>query len=360
MVKTIEVPIQNNPIKQRHFCTVFNGAYLIHKDNCNPPSTYLEVYHNNKQVIAGLDWGIQSSGNRNSIYNNIEKNLNYDIEINDEIFLFHDYAGCNYIHFFFNHLSRLVYFEELRKTNPNLKLGIISDYYNNVGGKWSFIKEWLDLYYENENIEIIVFEKDKTYLIKQLTISNCFYGFPEPHGYDPMINMIKKVVDKIQPIEVKANGCYISRQDTIKLGWYHKREMENELELIEKIKSELDYDIIEMMNYTIKEKIQLSKSYKNIIQQSSASNINILFTKPGTNNIILSNPKMGPWLNQKCNDFAAKSGSTLLIINDIGELIIDPNESPLSDQNNYPWRITDIDGVVDLLKRIDDGSIWES
>ena len=71
MVKTIEIPIQNNPIKQRHFCTVFNGAYLIHKDNCNPPSTYLEVYHNNKQVIAGLDWGIQSSGNRNSIYNNI-------------------------------------------------------------------------------------------------------------------------------------------------------------------------------------------------------------------------------------------------------------------------------------------------
>ena len=69
---------------------------------------------------------------------------------------------------------------------------------------------------------------------------------------------------------------------------------------------------------------------------------------------------MGPWLNQKCNDFTAKSGSTLLMINDIGELIIDPNESPLSDQNNYPWRITDIDGVIDLLKKIDDGSIWGS
>ena len=104
-----------------------------------------------------------------------------------------------------------------------------------------------------------------------------------------MLDMIKKVTDKIEPIEVKANGCYISRQDTIKLGWYHKRELENELELIEKIKSELNYDIIEMMNYTMKEKIQLSKSYKNIIQQSSASNINILFSKPGINNIILTN-----------------------------------------------------------------------
>jgi len=360
MYNIIDIPI-NSPFKQRHFCIDFKDAYVTHKDNCNLPSTYLEVYHNNKQVIAGLDWGVQSSGNKNIIYNEIvNNNLDSDYTIEGETFLFHDDAGCNYIHFFFNHLSRLVYFEELRKINPKLKLGIIEDYFNNVGGKWGYIKEWLELYYEDEDIEIVIIEKNKNHKFKSLIISNCFYGFPEPYGYDPMISMIKKVVDKIEPIEVKSNGCYISRQDTIKLGWYHKREMENELELIEKIKSELNYDIVEMMNYTIKEKIQLSKSYKNIIQQSSASNINILFTKPGTNNIILSNPKMGPWLNQKCNDFAAKSGSTLLMINDIGELIIDPNEPPLSDQNNYPWRITDIDGVIDLLKRIDDGSIWES
>jgi hypothetical protein len=261
MYNIIDVSISNNPLKHRQYCGIFQDAYLTHKDECPSPSSYLEVYQNNKQVIFGFDWGVQSSGNKNVIYGDlIKSDSSFDYEIEDNVFLFHDDAGCNYIHFFFNHLSRLVYFEELRKTNPNLKLGIISDYYNNVGGKWSFIKEWLDLYYENENIEIIVFEKDKTYLIKQLTISNCFYGFPEPHGYDPMINMIKKVVDKIQPIEVKANGCYISRQDTIKFGWYHKREMENELELIKKIKSELNYDIIEMMNYSLKEKTLHSKN----------------------------------------------------------------------------------------------------
>jgi hypothetical protein len=357
MYKIIDVPIQNNPLKYRQYCGIFQDIYLTHKDNCPSPSSYLEVYQNNKQVIFGFDWNTQSSGNKDIIYGNLIKNDSFfDYEIKDNVFLFHDDAGCNYIHFFFNHLSRLIYFEELRKINPQLKLGIISDYYNDTN-KWSYIKQWLDLQYEN-NIDIIVFEKNKTYNIQSLIISNCFYGFPEYQGYEPILDMIKKVTDKIKPIEVKTNGCYISRQDTIKLGWYHKRELENELELIEKIKSELGYDIIEMMNYTMEEKIQLSKSYKNIIQQSSASNINILFSNPKINNIILTNPKMGPWLNEKCQAFSTKSGANLLVLEDIGE-IITPKNIP-TDINNYPWKLNNIDDIIDILKKIDNGSIWES
>jgi len=354
----IQFDIPGSPFKHRQFCTILNNIFITHKDNCPLPSLYLEIYHEEKQIIAGLDWGIQSNGSK-EIYGNLTKeNTSFDYEIKDDVFLFHDDAGVNYIHFFFNHLSRLVYFEELKKTNPNLKLGIIEDYYNNTN-KWGYIKQWLDLQYGNE-VDIIVFEKNKTYNIQSLIISNCFYGFPEPYGFDPMLDMIKKVVDKIEPIEVKSNGCYISRQDTIKFGWYHKRELENELELIEKIQSELGYDIVEMMDYTMKEKIQLSKSYKNIIQQSSASNINILFSKPGINNIILTNPKMGPWLNEKCQQFSTKSGTNLLVLDDIGELIIGTEKDPTSDSNNYPWKITNIDGVIDILKKIDDGSIWEA
>jgi hypothetical protein len=356
MYNIIDVPIQNNPIKYRQYCGIFQDAYLTHRDNCPLPSIHLEVYQNNKQVVFGFNWEIQSAGNRNIIYGELLKdNTQYDEEITDNIFLLHDDAGVNYIHFFFNFLSRLVYFEELRKSNSQLKLGIIEDYYNN-DDKWSYIKQWLDLQYGNE-IDIIVFKKNKTYKINSLILSNCFYGFPEPYGFDPILDMIKKVTDRIEPIEVKANGCYISRQDTIKLGWYHKRELENELELIEKIKSELKYDIIEMMDYTMKEKIQLSKSYKNIIQQSSASNINILFSKSGINNIILTNPKMGPWLNEKCSQFSIKSGANLLVLEDIGKLIIGSDKDPTSDLNNYPWRITDIDGVIDILKQIDNGEI---
>jgi hypothetical protein len=71
------------------------------------------------------------------------------------------------------------------------------------------------------------------------------------------MEMIKKVASKIPAIKVNKKGCYISRQDTIKYGWYHKREMSNEKELIDKIKSELDYDIIEMMDYSLIEKAKI-------------------------------------------------------------------------------------------------------
>jgi len=354
----ININIPGNPYKHRHFCTILEDVFVFHKDKCLSPSTHVEIYHDNKQVIAGLDWDKQSTGNREVYSNVVKTDIKEDEILDSDVFLFHDDAGVNYIHFFFNHLSRLIYFEELRKTNPNLKLGIVSDFYNNIGGKWAFIKEWLDLYYENDPIDIVVFEKNKTYKVKSLILSNCFYGFPEITGYEPMLNMVRKVVDRIEPIEVKANGCYISRQDTIKRGWYHKRELENELELIEKIKSELNYDIIEMMDYSLKEKIQLSKSYNNIIQQSSASNINILFSKKGANNIVIENPKMGPWLNEKCSQFALKSNCNFLVLEEVGELIT-PEEAP-PDTNNYPWRLTDIDGIIDILKKIDDGSIWES
>jgi hypothetical protein len=357
MYNIINVDIPKNPYKYRQFCTSFDNALIIHRDNTVGPSSNISVYHDNKQVLAGLDWGVQSPGNKNP-YGTSEQNIIWenDYTISGDTFLMHDDAGANYMHFFFNFLSRLVYFEELRKTNSHLKLGIIEDFYTNTS-KWSYIKEWLDLFYEDKNIKIVIFKKDKKYTIENLIISNCFYGFPEIHGFNPMIDLIKKVTDKISPVFAAKKGCYISRQDTIKLGWYHKRELENELELIEKIKFELDYDIIELINYSMKEKIQLSKSYKNIIQQSSASNINILFSKPGINHIILTNPKMGPWLNEKCTSFSNASGANLLILDEIGELITGTDKDPESNPDNYPWMITDIDGVINILKQIDNGEI---
>jgi hypothetical protein len=136
--------------------------------------------------------------------------------------------------------------------------------------------------------------------------------------------------------------------------------MQNELELINRIKSELDYDIIELMDYNLKEKIQIFKSYKTIIQQSSASNVNILFAAPESNSIILSNPRMGDWLNAKCYEYSLYSGSNLLLLEGVGELVVDPSKPELADRNNYPWYIPNLDGLMDVLKQIKDNSIWNS
>lgn len=357
----IQFNIPNNPHKNRQFCTLLDNVYLKHtgKDISDGLATgLLSITHDGKKVKAGTHKESQKMGDREIYFpNSFDNSIEYDEEINDNVFLMFDDTGFNYMHFFFDLFGNCLYFDILKK-EKKLKLGLAEEFWVDEG-KNNFIKQCLTLYY-GKDIDVIIFKKNKTYKIKHIVLPNGIFWHPESVGHQPIMELIKKMASKVPPIEVLKKGCYISRQDTIKYGWYHKREMENEKELIKKIKSELDYDIIEMMDYTLTEKIQLSKSYKTIIQQSGASNLNMLFSSPGNTNIILSNPKMGPWINQKCSDYSSMSGCTLLIINDIGEIINDPTQPPINDPNNHPWKIMDIDGVVNLLKQIDDGSIWNS
>lgn len=354
MILNFDIP--NNPHKHRQFCTLLDNVLLHNtgKDiSDGDVEGLLSITHNGKIVKAGVHKETQKSGDKETYFLNLSNNsTKFDEEINDEVFLIFDATMHNYMHAFFDLFGNCLYFNILRK-DRKLKLGIPEEFWVDEG-KNNFVKQWLTLCY-GEDVEIVIFQKHKTYKIKNIILPNGIYWHPEPTGHQPIMEMIKEVASKIPPIKVKKNGCYISRQDTIKYGWYHKREMENENELIEKIKSELDYDIIEMMDYSLIEKIQLSKSYNNIIQQNGASNLNILFSPPSTNNIVLTNPKMGWWINPKCRDYSSVSGCNLLIIDDIGEIIDDPS---ITDPNNHPWKLTDIDGIVSLLKQIDDGSIW--
>jgi len=357
----IQFDIPNNPHKHRQFCTLLDNVYLHNtgKDiSKGDVEGLLSIIHDSKAVKAGIHKETQKSGDRETYFpNSYNTSTEFDEEINDEIFLIFDATMHNYMHAFFDLFGNCLYFDILKKERK-LKLGIPEEFWVDEG-KNNFVKQWLILYY-GEDIDVIILKRNKTYKIKHIILPNGIYWHPEPTGHQPIMEMIKNASSKISPIKVSKNGCYISRQDTIKYGWYHKREMENELELIDKIKEELDYDIIEMMDYSLVEKIQLSKSYNNIIQQNGASNLNILFSPPHTNNIVLTNPKMGWWINQKCSDYSNISGCNLLILEDIGEIINDPTQPLITDPNNHPWRITDVDGVISLFKTIDDGSIWSS
>ena len=124
------------------------------------------------------------------------------------------------------------------------------------------------------------------------------------------------------------------------------------MELIDKIKSELNYDIIELMDYDLIGKIQIFKSYKNIIQQSSASNINVLFSNKDNYNIILTHPKLEGWLTYKVTQFSSKSNAPLLVLNDGGEIVEELDDNWV-DKNNAPWELTNIDSIIDVLKQID-------
>ena len=102
------------------------------------------------------------------------------------------------------------------------------------------------------------------------------------------------------------------------------------------------------MDYDIIQKIQIFKSYSNIIQQSSASAVGIIFSGKENNNIILSHPKMENWFNQKLKTFSSYSGAPLFALNGGGECVgeLDPN---LVDKNNLPWKLQDIDSVIEVL-----------
>jgi hypothetical protein len=350
-VHNIDIPYSTHKWKQ--FYTTLPNAHLKHFNQYD-----VEVIHDNKKVKAGIHKDSQKQGDVNPYFDIHLPNPKHDIELNGDVFLLYDDAGLNYIHFFFDLFGKCLYFDELKKTNPDLKLGILEEFYQEKGDS-NFIKQWLDLYYQNQNIEIVIFKKNIQYKIKSLILPNSFYWFPENEGDDYIIKKIIETVNKVPKIEVKTNGCYISRQDTIKRGWHdkrHKRDLINELELIEKIQSELNYDIIELMDYNITEKIQIFKSYPTIIQQSSASNVSLLFSNKENTNIIISHPVMENWLNLKCQQFSQKSKTNLITLDGGGELIKGYDET-LIDQNNYPWKLTNIDGIIEVLKQIDKGDI---
>jgi len=355
----IPINIPDSTYKHRHHCILFDNAYVLHK---NPTmykgiaSDWIEIFYNDKKIeIDKKDY--LKAGRYDLLINNeiINNNKEYDEYISEDLFLLYDPAGLNYAHFFFDFFSRCLYFDEMLKVNPNLKLGIPEDYYQEEGNS-NFIKQWLNLYYQDKNIDIFILKKNIRYKITNLIVPGILYGFPEPYGDGYVISKIIETVDKISPIEVTTNGCYISRQDTIKRGWYHKRDLVNELELIDKIKSELNYDIIELMDYDLIGKIQIFKSYKNIIQQSSASNINILFSGKNNSNIIITHPKLEKWLTSKISDFSFKSNSPLLVLNDGGECIEELDDEWF-DKNNAPWILTNIDGLIEILKQIDQNKI---
>ena len=64
---------------------------------------------------------------------------------------------------------------------------------------------------------------------------------------------------------------------------------------------------------------------------------------------MIEHPKMNWWLTPKCKEFAALSKSRLITIEEFGELI--PSEKQ-TDDNNYPWKINEIEYIVENIKNM--------
>jgi hypothetical protein len=351
----IDLPDKTHPY--RHYCLNFDNAFLKHKDpivDRGISYEWMEAWHDKKQIqLEKKDY--EKAGRYDLIYGEEDLRDKWDKKIEGNTFLLYDNAGLNYAHFFFDFFGKVLVYEELSKNISNLKIAIPEDFYSTEGNS-QFVKQWLDLYFDQTPPEIIILKKHKIYLTTNLFISPVLYAFPEPDGDGYIIQKIIETVNKVPKIEVKANGCYISRQDTIKRGWYHKRNLVNELELIDRIQNKLGYDIIELMDYDMIGKIQVFKSYKNIIHQSSASNVSLLFSNKENTNILISHPYMEGWLNSKCQQFSQKSKTNLITLDGGGEIAEQVGDDYI-DKNNAPWELSNLDGLMDILHQIDKGNI---
>lgn len=257
------------------------------------------------------------------------------------LFLFDDYYA-NYLHYFLESFPKLNYFLKLKEKIPNLKLAM-PDYFWNT----SFIKESISLYFNNDLSDIIVLNTNKTYDCDLMYVPCNIYLWPDKLNFSNIIfDSFKKLSDKISIDETKE-GVYISRQDVVKLGWWHDRHLKNELDLIEKMKSQFNYDVIELYNFDVYNKIKIFKTYKNIIQTSGAGMINLLFCKPLTKYHIISHP-LYSWPNPYLKNAANRLNVNFYEYN-FGK-VYNEISSKCGNTDNKPWEIINISNMIEQIK----------
>ena len=65
---------------------------------------------------------------------------------------------------------------------------------------------------------------------------------------------------------------------------------------------------------------------------------------------------MADWLNSKVMQFSQKSKANMVTLEGAGEYLSEYVE-PNTNQGNYPWQLTNIEGIIEVLKQINNGNI---
>jgi hypothetical protein len=321
-----------------NFCYNFNNVIIEH---VNWP-TLIKLNYKNKDISQLLSRNYKINNKTINIENSInmfnDELLYSNANITEPCMLFYEEFSTNYFHYLTDCFPKLQYYLFLIKTIPNLKLLITEEYINNL-----FIKDSLKMTLNSLN-NVIILKKDIKYHCNQIIIPNEFYYWPENNIPDIVINSIESLATSINQ-QCIYKGVYVSRQDTQKKGWWHNRNVQNELILIDKIKTELKYDIVELMDLSLEDKIKIFKSYKNIIQQNGASTVNLFFCNPKTNFHIISHPFISKWANPLLKNISDRKNVNFYEYN-YGMLIGDQCSG---DINNQSWSINNIDDLITNL-----------
>ena len=306
----------------------------------------LNIIHNGSRIFKYVNRRFYKNV-LNSTENDVEiselciNQQHIDYEIDESCFLLHDDWGTNYAHYIMDTFPKCIYYDILKTRGYDLS---IIHAFND--GNVTFVNESLKFF--DENCKIKVLDSEKYYNVKKLIIPSCFFmmGHPDQQPIPKIIvDFYRKMSDKIEVSpKYKDKKIYISRQDVYKRNWWHNRQLLNELELIYRLKDK-GYEIVELMDLSFTEKIQLFKSAKKILQVCGASMFNMMFSTPNTEFVIICDS------GHKNYDMWFKSEAIQMCrLNNLQCNFLHPSVEYIGDAKiglgNFPWKIVDLNEVL--------------
>lgn len=291
------------------------------------------------------------------------KGIVFDGEI-DDLFFNYDYLEWQYSHFLTDVYPKMWYYPQLKRLCRNLKFGqirpILNFAYNlrdkslktNLNLVSGFAHEITDFYLSHLGFEndFVPLEIGKIYHVKRLYLPVPFTSqdaYPWPERQYEMYNLLKKESKKVK--RNFSERVFISRNDTVKNGWFNLRYCVNEEEIAKAV-VKVGYESIELMPLNIFEKIKVYSTSKKIIQQIGSNCFNSVFSSENTTLYTLVHPHYRSWI-PGLENLSSKNGSKLVsITGGIETLGLDGYPEQYKRDVDQPWKFTEINKLVKLVK----------
>jgi hypothetical protein len=356
--KTACFELMNCVIDLRNF-----GKHAEHHQNAN-----IQVYSNGRRIRKYIN-------RRPSVnclwYDERYPTLDYEVETMDpsispdhtidEMFFCYDPLEWQYSHFLTDVLPKFWYYIELKKTNPNLKVGQIRPIVNfayNLNDKTlktkmnvvsEFAHEATDFYLGHHGYgdELCPLQVGKVYFVKRMIVPVPFTSQDVKNWPDvqhAIYSLFEEEANRRVTTEYPEK-IYISRQDTQKSGWFNLRHCVNETEIISRLETE-GFKSVELMPLSLFEKIKVFNSGRTIVQAVGSNCFNMVFCRPRTRLVTLVHPYYESWCDglnnladyKKCFFEPWHNGIELLGLDGYPN-----NYVRIPDQ---PWRFSMVDELV--------------
>lgn len=291
----------------------------------------------------------------------------------DKLFFCYDYIEWQYSHFLTDVYPKMWYYPQLKKIHKDLKFGQIRPILNfayNLNDKTlktklnllsDFAHDITDFYLKHHNFtdDFVPLEAGKTYFIEKLFIPVPFTSqdvFPWPDIQYEMYDLLKEESKKVT--RTFSDRIFISRNDTVKNGWFNLRFCVNESEIYDALKP-YGFENIELMDLNVFEKIKVYTTAKQLVQQVGSNCFNVVFSTPGSEFYTLIHPYYEVWC-PILTSLSNRSGNKFFFIKD-GIKMLGLNAYPLNYERipDQPWYFTDMNKLAKIITKDEYRKEWD-